>query len=276
MKVKLAGSDYSNLVDHMEREHKYYKSDVDFSKIKDNIVLKPYVRDLKGYIKAQGVTRTRRDSVGAINCVCTVAQEDKEYLLTNPQEYERWGWSVIDSTLKTLNLTRGDILGAVIHLDEDKNGNVALGNAHLHFALAPLIREKNKTSLSAKRITTKQAFKALHDDLQKHMERQGFHGQYVNKDEESRGLGKLSMEEYKKAQDLNKEIKVLENTKKQLKENNRNLKLENEALMLENERFKAMERFLDSFKIKGMNALSYFNERWLKSQTKESQEKETR
>lgn len=276
MKVKLHGSDYANLTDHMEREHKYYKSDVDISKIQDNIILRPYVKDLKKYIKDQGVTRTRRDSVGAINCVCHVAQEDKEYLLNHPEDYQRWGWAVIDSTLNTLGLTREDVLGATIHLDEDKNGNVALGNAHLHYTLAPLVREKNKVSLSAKRIATKQAFKALHDDLQKAMEKQGFKGQYVSKDEESRGLGKVSMQEYKKTQELQKEIQVLENTKKQLKKNNRNLKLENEALMLENERFKAMENFLDSLKIKGMNALSYFNERWLKSQTKESQEKETR
>lgn len=247
-KVKLAGGDYTRLADHMERKHKFYKSDVDQTKSNQNIIIKPYERDLEGFIRSQGVKRVRKDSVGALNVVCTVADGDKDYLNQHPEEYTRWARTVIRSTLRTLGLKKDDILGAVIHLDEDKSNKVSGGNAHLQLSVAPLVREKDKVRLSAKEITTKKAFKSLHDNLQKAMERQGFKGQYVNKDEEARGLGKESLEEYKKSMEVNKTLRKekeelqrsvssLKQSRTALQENLKTLKAINADLKDKNEQF---------------------------------------
>lgn len=247
-KIKLAGGDYTRLADHMERKHKFYKSDVDQAKSDQNIIIKAYERDLEGFIKAQGVKRVRKDSVGALNLVCTVADGDKDYLHEHPEEYTRWANTVIRSTLKTFGLKKDDILGAVIHLDEDKSHKVSGGNAHLQLSLAPLVREKDRVRLSAKEITTKKAFKSLHDDLQKAMERQGFKGQYVSKDEEARGLGKESLEEYKKSMEVNKtlrkekeelqkSISSLEQSRTALQKNLQKLKAINSSLKDKNQQF---------------------------------------
>lgn len=245
-KVKLSGGNYKKLVNHMERKHKYYKSDVDITKSKDNVILKPYISDLKGFISDQGVQRVRKDSVGALNIVCHVAEADKEYLNNNPKEMERWGWSVINSVLKSLNLTQGDLLGAVIHVDEDKGQNVKNGNAHLQLSVAPLIRDNEKVILSAKRVANRKVFETIHDDLQAEMTKQGFRGEYVNADKDARGLGKKSLEDYKKSQELNKElleekakllkdIKSLKQSRADLQDNNRKLSAINKILKNEND-----------------------------------------
>lgn len=207
-KVKLGDGSYARLTEHMERKHTFYKSDVDKEKSGENIVIKPYVKDVEAYIKKEGVTRIRKDSVGSLNAVCTVADGDKQYLQENPGEYERWGWAVINATLKALNLTQSDVLGAVIHLDEDKSGNVEGGNAHIHFSLAPLVRENGKVTLSAKKVANINAFKILHDKLQAKMTREGFKGVYVNPDMAQRSLSKETLLEYKAAKEANKSLEA--------------------------------------------------------------------
>lgn len=214
-KVKLGDGSYGRLVGHMEREHKFYKSDIDKEKTRENILIKPYVRDVEAYIKKQGVTRIRKDAVGSLNAVCTVAEGDKQYLQEHPGEYERWGWAVINSTLKALDLTQDDVLGAVIHLDEDASGNVSNGNAHIHFSLVPLVRENGKVTLSAKKVANINSFRILHDKLQEKMTREGFKGAYVNEDKAQRGLSRETILEYKAAKEANKS---LEATKKELEE----------------------------------------------------------
>lgn len=283
-KIKLAGGDYTRLADHMERKHKFYKSDVDQTKSNQNIILKPYERDLEGFIRAQGVKRVRKDSVGALNLVCTVADGDKEYLRQHPEEYTRWARTVIRSTLKTFGLKKDDILGAVIHLDEDKSNKVSGGNAHLQVSLAPLVREKGKVRLSAKEITTKKAFKSLHDNLQKAMERQGFKGQYVNKDEEARGLGKESLEEYKKSMEVNKtlrkekeelqrSVRSLKQSRTALQENLKTLKAINKDLTDKNEQFQKdyfelldenlnLKSFVGRYNIQGKPMIEAFEQQY--------------
>lgn len=210
-KIKLAGSNYKNLCDHMERKHLYYKTDVDLNESYRNIVIKPFIRDLKSFITSQGVKRTRKDSVGAIGCVCTVAKDDKAFLEEHPEEYVKWGNAVIEATLKSLNLTEKDLLGAVIHRDEGPQ--VDGGNAHLQFFLAPIVREKDKVRLSAKEVTTKAALNILHDNLQVFMENEGFKGQYVSQSKEDRGLSPQNLEEFKRSKEV---INKLTTEKKQL------------------------------------------------------------
>lgn len=272
MKVKLAGGAYNRLADHMERKHNFYKSDVDVTKSSDNIILKPYLNDLEAFIRAQGVTRVRKDSVGALNVVCHVPDADKNYLNNNPKEYEHWGWSVMNSTIKTLGLTKDDIAGAVIHLDEDKSGNVEGGNAHLQFTLVPLVREKDKTILSAKRIMTRQNLLALHDRLQDKMTREGFKGLYVNPDAEARGLGKNTILEYKKAKDLNKKLSEekakLEMEVSQVKDDLVGLDMQKmqleeniKSLAKDKKRLKSLEKFCSSISMQsGKTALERFEE----------------
>lgn len=283
-KIKLAGSSYIKLVDHMERKHDFYKSDVDKTKSNQNIIIKPYERDLKGFIKAQGVKRVRKDSVGALNLVCTVADGDKDYLSQHPEEYTRWAKTVIRSTLKTFGLKKDDILGAVIHLDEDKSNKVSGGNAHLQLSLAPFVREKDRVRLSAKEITTKKAFKSLHDDLQKAMERQGFKGQYVSKDEEARGLGKKSLEEYKRSMEVNKSLRKekeelqrsvssLKQSRTALQENLKTLKAINSSLEEKNSQFQKdyfelldenlnLKSFVGRYKLHGKPMIKAFEQEY--------------
>lgn len=231
-KIKLAGSNYKNLVDHMERKHLYYKTDVDLTQSDKNIVIKPFIRDLKSFNTSQGVKRTRKDSVGALGCVCTVAKDDKEYLEQHPGEYKRWAETVIKSTLKSLNLTEKDLLGAIIHRDE--GSQVDGGNAHLQFFLAPIVREKDKIRLSAKEVTTKANLKSLHDNLQIFMEKEGFKGQYVSQSKDDRGLSAETLEEYKKSKEVVKQlqgdIKALKQSRSDLQKNNSRLLGENKAL----------------------------------------------
>ena len=272
MKVKLAGGAYNRLADHMERKHNFYKSDVDVTKSSDNIILKPYINDLEGFIKAQGVTRVRKDSVGALNVVCHVSDADKDYLKDNPGEYERWGWAVMNSTIKTLGLTKDDLVGAVIHLDEDKSGNVRGGNAHIQFTLVPLVREKDKTILSAKRIMTKQNLLVLHDRLQAKMDRAGFKGLYVNPNAEARGLAKNTIVEYKKAQDLNKklleekakledEISLIRDDMVGLDMQKMQLEADVKSLAKDKKRLKSLEEFCSNIKMtSGKTALQRFEE----------------
>jgi hypothetical protein len=272
MKVKLAGGAYNRLSDHMERKHNFYKSDVDVTKSSDNIILKPYINDLEGFIKAQGVTRVRKDSVGALNVVCHVSDADKDYLKDNPREYERWGWAVMNSTIKTLGLTKDDLVGAVIHLDEDKSGNVRGGNAHIQFTLVPLVREKDKTILSAKRIMTKQNLLVLHDRLQAKMDRAGFKGLYVNPNAEARGLAKNTIVEYKKAQDLNKklleekakledEISLIRDDMVGLDMQKMQLEADVKSLAKDKKRLKSLEEFCSNIKMtSGKTALQRFEE----------------
>lgn len=217
-KIKLAGSNYKNLCDHMERKHLYYKTDVDLNESYKNIVIKPFIRDLKSFITSQGVKRTRKDSVGAIGCVCTVAKDDKAFLEENPEQYEKWANTVINATLKSLNLSEKDLLGAVIHRDE--GSQVDGGNAHLQFFLAPIVREKDKIRLSAKEVTTKAALNVLHDNLQVFMENEGFKGQYVSQSKEDRGLSPQNLEEFKRSKEV---IKKLTEEKQQLKKDVRSL-----------------------------------------------------
>lgn len=217
-KIKLAGSNYTNLVDHMERKHLYYKTNVDLNESHKNIVIKPFIRDLKSFITSQGVKRTRKDSVGAIGCVCTVARDDKAYLEEHPEQYEKWATTVINATLKSLNLTENDLLGAVIHRDE--GSQVDGGNAHLQFFLAPIVREKDKVRLSAKETTTKAALNSLHDNLQIFMENNGFKGQYVSQSKEDRGLSPQNLEEFKRSKEV---IKKLTEEKQQLQRDVRSL-----------------------------------------------------
>lgn len=272
MKVKLAGGAYNRLADHMERKHNFYKSDVDVTKSSDNIILKPYINDLEGFIRAQGVTRVRKDSVGALNVVCHVSDADKDYLKDNPGEYERWGWSVINSTIKTLGLIKDDLVGAVIHLDEDKSGNVRGGNAHIQFTLVPLVREKDKTILSAKRIMTKQNLLVLHDRLQAKMDRAGFKGLYVNPNAEARGLAKTTIVEYKKAQELNKklldekakledEISLIRDDMVGLDMQKMQLEADVKVLAKDKKRLKSLEEFCSNIKMtSGKTALQRFEE----------------
>ncbi|MDU8967746.1 MAG: plasmid recombination protein [Clostridium sp.] len=272
MKVKLAGGAYNRLADHMERKHNFYKSDVDVTKSSDNIILKPYINDLEGFIKAQGVTRVRKDSVGALNVVCHVSDADKDNLKDNPGEYERWGWAVVNSTIKTLGLTKDDLVGAVIHLDEDKSGNVRGGNAHIQFTLVPLVREKDKTILSAKRIMTKQNLLVLHDRLQAKMDRAGFKGLYVNPNAEARGLAKNTIVEYKKAQDLNKklleekakledEISLIRDDMVGLDMQKIQLEADVKSLAKDKKRLKSLEEFCSNIKMtSGKTALQRFEE----------------
>lgn len=231
-KIKLAGSNYKNLVDHMERKHLYYKTDVDLTKSHDNIEIKPFIRDLKSFVTSQGVKRTRKDSVGALGCVCTVAKEDKDYLERHPEEYKRWAETVIKSTLKSLNLTQKDLLGAVIHRDE--GSQVDGGNAHLQYFLAPIVRDKDKVRLAAKEVTTKANLKSLHDNLQVFMEKEGFKGQYVSQSKDDRGLSAETLEEYKKSKEVMKQlqndIKALKQSRSDLQKNNSSLAIENKAL----------------------------------------------
>jgi hypothetical protein len=283
-KVKLSGGDYTRLADHMERKHKFYKSDVDQTKSNQNIILKAYERDLEGFIRAQGVKRVRKDSVGALNLVCTVADGDKDYLHEHPEEYTRWASTVIRSTLRTFGLKKDDILGAVIHLDEDKSNKVSGGNAHLQLSLAPLVREKDRVRLSAKEITTKKAFKSLHDDLQKAMERQGFKGQYVSKDKEARGLGKETLEEYKKSMEVNKNlrkekeelqrsVRSLKQSRTALQENLKTLKAINSDLKDKNEQFQKdyfelldenlnLKSFVGRYNIQGKPMIEAFEQQY--------------
>lgn len=231
-KIKLAGSNYKNLVDHMERKHLYYKTDVDLTRSNENIVIKPFIRDLKSFVTSQGVKRTRKDSVGALGCVCTVAKEDKDYLERHPEEYKRWADTVIKAILKSLNLTQKDLLGAVIHRDE--GSQVDGGNAHLQFFLAPIVRDKDKVRLAAKEVTTKANLKSLHDNLQVFMEKEGFKGQYVSQSKDDRGLSAETLEEYKKSKEVMKQlqgdIKALKQSRSDLQKNNSRLLVENEAL----------------------------------------------
>ena len=272
MKVKLAGGGYNRLADHMERKHNFYKSDVDVTKSEDNVILKPYLKDLGAFIRAQGVTRVRKDSVGALNVICHVPDADKDYLNSHPEEYKRWGWAVMNSAIKTLGLTKDDLVGAVIHLDEDKSGNVKGGNAHLQFTLVPLVREKDKTVLSAKRIMTKQNLLALHDRLQDKMDRAGFKGLYVNPDTEARGLGKNTIIEYKKAQELNKtllaEREQLDLDLSKARDSLALLSLRKEQLEIDinnlskdKKRLKSLEEFCSNIKLQsGKTALQRFEE----------------
>lgn len=277
-KVKLGDGSYGRLVGHMEREHKFYKSDIDKEKTRENILIKPYVRDVEAYIKKEGVTRIRKDAVGSLNCVCTVADDDKQYLQEHPGEYERWGWAVINSTLKALDLTQDDVLGAVIHLDEDASGNVSNGNAHIHFSLAPLVREGGKVTLSAKKVANINSFRILHDKLQEKMTREGFKGAYVNEDKAQRGLSRETILEYKAAKEANKSLEATrdelqsqiddlkddlmgaELERMRLQQELEHLKNDKKQLKKTEQRLKDLEEYTSELPLKnGKSALEDFN-----------------
>lgn len=191
-KVKISGGDYTRQADHNERKHIYYKSNITGASWLNEVII-PYRQEseLIDYAKSQGVTRIRKDAVGALNVVVTLPA-DEEIDRTDSDYLREWACNIIQGVLKALNLDERDLLGAVIHLDET--------TPHLHFSVMPIVRTPEGARLSAKDIVTRERLLGLHDEVANYMFARGYTGTYVN-DDEKRGLGKVSLEEYKRAQE---------------------------------------------------------------------------
>lgn len=205
-KVKISGGDYSRLADHMERNHDHYKNYVDTEKSNQNIELIPYLTEEEMQKKAIAETgkKFRSDAVGSINIVVTCPSDEPldftEDYFGGSSSYEDWSRDMISSTLKALNLKESDVIGATLHMDET--------NPHLHFSVMPLAETENGYKLCAKEITRKEQLDKLHDRVQAEMRNKGYIGTYVKENVEERGLGKKSLEEYKKSQELVNELKT--------------------------------------------------------------------
>lgn len=198
-KVKNGGG-WTQLKGHMERDHEFYKNNVDLSKSHQNITIKDYMteQDILDHIRDAGVTRKiRSDAVVALNIVCTVPKEEEHY----PGDLRDWGERVIQGTCRSLGVDLDHVAGAEIHVDET--------SPHIHFSLIPITENGGKVKLSAKDIVTQERLQHLHDDLQTYMHECGYTGQYVNADRDDRGLGKDALPELKRRERLQANLKDL-------------------------------------------------------------------
>lgn len=199
-KVKINGGDYTRLKGHMEREHTYYKNNVDIERSSNNITIVPFLTEEEMQNKAhmEASNKIRSDSVGSLNFVVTVPKDEELYdctdYLSGTTSYEDWANDMIDATLQAMDLKRSDVLGAVLHMDET--------TPHLHFSVMPLKQIGEQYKLCAREIADKSHLNQLHDKVQAYMTDKGYTGRYVSEELSERGLGKESLQEFKK----NKEI----------------------------------------------------------------------
>lgn len=199
-KVKNGGG-WTQLKGHMERDHAYYKNNVDLSKSHQNITIRDYMtaEELQEHIKDSGVNRKiRPDAVVALNIVCTVPKEEEHY----PGDMHDWGERVIQATCKSLGIDESHLAGAEVHMDET--------SPHVHFSLIPIVEDSSgNVKLSAKDILTKERLQHLHDDVQQYMRAYGYDGMYVNADKDVRGLSKESLPELKSRKHLQEDLAEL-------------------------------------------------------------------
>ena len=227
MKVKINGGDYTRLKGDIERKHTFYKNDVDIERSSNNITIVPFLTEEEMQNKAhmEASNKIRSDSVGSLNFVVTVPKDEELYnctdYLSGTTSYKDWANDIIDATLQAMDLKRSDVLGAVLHMDET--------TPHLHFSVMPLKQIGEQYKLCAREIADKSHLNQLHDKVQAEMRKKGYIGTYVNENVEKRGLGKETLQEYKKHKEaLNKlhkqkdkcmqEIKLLNNQIEELKQ----------------------------------------------------------
>ena len=201
MKVKLAGGHYTRLRAEACRQADHYENNVDLERSGDNIVLQEYLEadaeKLKAEIKARGVNREiRPDAVAALDCVCTLPK-DEPISKDDREAIKAWGNDVLEGFLEAYGLERGDVLGAVIHMDETY--------PHVHISVLPISRDEKGAHLSAKKVNNRSALNKLHDSVAEHMKERGYKGTYVSEDKEARGKGTATLEAYKEHQEAIKE-----------------------------------------------------------------------
>ena len=225
-------SGWKQLSGHMERDHSYYKNNVDLSKSDQNIKIREYMTaaELQEHIRQSGVERkVRPDAVVALNVICTLPKDE-----THAQSDMRaWGEAVVNATCHSLGLDPNHLAGAEIHMDET--------TPHIHFSVIPIVEDAaGKAKLSAKDVATREHLQHLHDDVQHDLRAAGYDGKYVSDDQEARGLGKESLPELKRRQFIKEDFAELKAELQEKQIDLQNLKEQHEKLSKENRKL-AME-----------------------------------
>lgn len=219
-KFKLHG--LTNMLRHYTREYVQSDGHIDKSKCKDNIYLDGSITPDDASCKVVNITiqkeikrRTgkeafRKDAVVMVDLIITQPKQlGTEY---NKEFFEKMN-SFCQKTFGEDNQ-----IYSVVHLDE--------ATPHMHYSFVPLVKENEKEKLCCKEILTRQFLKEFHSKAEKETG-------YILTDSEDDRKKDLSLSDYKKLQDMKKEIERLEVDKEAL---DKMIELKkNEIVMLDNE-----------------------------------------
>lgn len=219
-KFKLHG--LTNVLRHYTREYVQTDGHIDQSKCKDNIFLEGSItpedanckrvnETIQEEIKKRtGKDSFRKDAVVMVDLIITQPKQlGTEY---NKEFFEKMN-SFCQKTFGEDNQ-----IYSVVHLDE--------ATPHMHYSFVPFIKENEKEKLCCKEILTRQFLKEFHSKAEKETG-------YILTDSEDDRKKDLSLSDYKKLQDMKKEIEKLEVEQQTL---NQMIDLKkNEIVMLDNE-----------------------------------------
>lgn len=181
----------------------YGNQNIDLTRTVLNYNLAPSRQNLYGFIldRCKQVFCLKRNDVNLM-CSCIVTAP-KDLFET---EYRLFFKSVYDFLVSRYGGKDAEnVISAYVHMDE--------GRPHIHFAWVPVAydEEKERWTVSAKKVVTRQDLRTLHQDLENHVKRELGHDVHILTGELS-NRPNLSLPQYQALQEAKKQLKSIEET----------------------------------------------------------------
>ena len=181
---------------------KYSNQNIDPSRTHLNYNLAPERENQYGFIidRCKEVYCLKRKDVNLMcSCIVTAPKD------LDPAEHERFFRASYDFLAARYGgKSAENVVSAYVHMDE--------GSPHLHFAFVPICYDKSKErwTVSAKNVVTRQDLKTLHPELERHVTRELGHDVHVLTGELSTRPN-LTMPQYQAYQDTLKKLQDVQN-----------------------------------------------------------------
>lgn len=180
---------------------KYSNQNIDLTRSHLNYNLAPERESQYGFImdRCKEVYCLKRSDVNLM-CSCIVTAP-KDLPVAEHARFFRASYDFLAARYGGHNAE--NVISAYVHMDE--------GSPHLHFAFVPICydRSKERWTVSAKNVVTRQDLKTLHPDLEGHVTRALGHQVHVLTGELS-NRPNLTLEQYKTLQDVKKALQRVE------------------------------------------------------------------
>lgn len=202
---------FERAVDANGEPIRYGNQNIDLSRSNLNYNLAPERGNQYGFImdRCKEVYCLKRKDVNLMcSCVVTAPKD------LPTEEHERFFQASYNFLADRYGGRNAEnIISAYVHMDE--------GSPHLHFAFVPVCYDKSKErwTVSAKNVVTRQDLKTLHPDLERHVTRELGHDVHVLTGELS-SRPNLTMPQYQEYQET---LKRLQNVQKALEDTERRL-----------------------------------------------------
>lgn len=176
---------------------KYGNQNIDLTRTDLNYNLAPDRGNLYAFIleRRKEVYCLKRKDVNLMcSCIVTAPKD------LDPAEHERFFRASYDFLAARYGGKAAEnVISAYVHMDE--------GSPHLHFAFIPVCYDKSKErwTVSAKNVVTRQDLKTLHPDLERHVTRELGHDVHVLTGELS-NRPNLSIPQYQALQEAKKQL----------------------------------------------------------------------